>query len=101
MSGEPDRVFESCTGTLDDKPAPAEFIAMANVLTSTWKKPGPGEWGNKSHIGHLRYNMTGINLKYWNWSVGGMLDTEEDQIVELKERLEENLMRKITGDEAT
>ena len=62
MSGEPDRVFESCTGTLDDKPAPAEFIAMANVLTSTWKKPGPGEWGNKSHIGHLRYHTYDWNL---------------------------------------
>ena len=61
LAGVPDRVFESCTGTLDDKvvktnvpiqksiciyqPAPGSFTPIANIHFDTWKEEEV--WGSK------------------------------------------------------
>ena len=60
MAGVPDRVFESCTGTLDDKvrltfshsgsellfqSAPGSFNPIANIHFDTWKEEEV--WGSK------------------------------------------------------
>ena len=57
LLGEPDRVFESCVGTLDDKPAPGAFKAIANIHVKEWAYKEPGEWATPEKAGHIRWDM--------------------------------------------
>ena len=53
MAGHPARVYESCTGTLDDQDAPVVLNVMPNIkLHSTWKEQNP--WSSDNKTGHVR-----------------------------------------------
>ena len=56
MAGEPDRVFNSCVGTLDDKPAPHGWTVNANIHFDIWKEEEP--WGSATKTGHLRWSSS-------------------------------------------
>jgi len=57
LSLKPDRVFESCVGTLDDKPAPGAISVISNIHLDIWKFAEPGTWASKEKAGHLRWNI--------------------------------------------
>ena len=56
LAGHPGRVYDSCTGTLDDKDAPVILNAMPNLkLKKVWKHQDP--WSSANKTGHLRWDI--------------------------------------------
>jgi len=56
MAGTPDRVFESCTGTLDDQPAPGSWVPIANIHLDIWREEEV--WATEDRAGHIRWDMS-------------------------------------------
>ena len=46
------RVFESCTGTLDDQPAPGSWVPIANIHFDIWREEEV--WATEGRAGHIR-----------------------------------------------
>merc|ERR1711862_441649 len=85
LSLKPDRVFESCAGTLDDKPAPGAISVISNIHLDIWK------FADQVH------GLAKRKLDIF----GGTLTMYEDLIVEKLEHLDVTMMLMITGAEGT
>ena len=45
-------MFESCTGTLDDQPAPGSWVPIANIHFDIWREEEV--WATEDRAGHIR-----------------------------------------------
>jgi len=55
LSQRSSKVFDECTGTMEDEKAEAVWTAKTHVLGSVLKKPDP--WATADRLGHLRWNQ--------------------------------------------
>ena len=55
MAQRDSKVFDECTGTMEDKKAPASWTAKTRIIGDTLKVPKP--WATQDQIGHLRWNQ--------------------------------------------
>ena len=55
-------MFESCTGTLDDQPAPGSWVPIANIHFDIWREEEV--WATEDMAGHIRWYM--IYIMSWH-----------------------------------